>query len=413
MRMSAAGRSLRAGAAVVALLVAAGCGDATGTDGTPASVTANVTVPASAVIGSPVNPAPAVLVKNAGGEPLPNVRVTFSVTAGGGSVTGASQLTDGSGVATVDAWTLGDTPGVQTLTATAGGQSVTFTLQATNDCTITGAIAAGQTVTGDLRTSPCPFGDGTVAQSWSFEQPTGQSAISFAMHATGSPTFDTYLVLHRNAFTAFEKALAANDDDAGSSADSRINTLLGPGSYVVTANNYDPGITGAFTLGAEVWSGEMANCQAVFVTPGITSSQTMDNSSCFDTSTGQEFDFVGLYLNQGEQVQIDMTSAAFDPELQLYSVATGALLVQNDNGGGGTSARLTYTAPGSDLYVIQLTSPNASQTGAYNFSVTQLTPAPSALASSPARPLAGGPSWATKRSLADFANRTGSWRRAQ
>jgi len=374
--MKQAGRAIAAMAGVVVVAAAAACGGdgSTGPDNTPATISANGIFPTSAVIAAPVTPSPSVIVKNSSGAPLPNVRVTFVVTAGDGVVAGASQLTDASGVATVGGWTLGDAPGAQALTATAGGKTVVFAVTATNDCAITGAITAGQTVTGDLRASPCGLGDGTAVQSWSFAQPTGQSTVSFAMHATGSPTFDTYLLLHRTAFTAFDKVLAVNDDDAGSVADSRMNVILGPGNYVVSANNFAPGVAGPFSLTAAAWTGEFENCDDAFVTTGITTSQTM-SSACPNPSTGQYADLAALYLGQGQQVQIDMSSAAFDPSLELYT-GDGTAVGQDDNSGGGTSARMTYTAPTAGFYVIVPTSHTAAQTGAYTLSIVALSGAP-------------------------------------
>ena len=374
--VSQAGRAIAVIAGIVAIATAAACGGdgSTGPDNTPATISANGTFPASAVIAAPVTPAPSVVVRNASGAPLPNVRVTFVVTAGNGDVIGASQLTDASGIATVGGWTLSDTPGAQALTATAGGKTTTFNVQATNDCAITGAIAAGQTVNGDLRSSPCGLGDGTAVQSWSFAQPTGQSAVSFAMHATGSPTFDTYLLLHRTAYTAFDKVLAVNDDDAGSATDSRINVILSPGSYVVSANNFTPGVAGPFSLTAAAWTGEFEHCDDAFVTTGITTNQTM-SSTCPNTNTGQYGDLAALYIAQGQQVQIDMSSTAFDPSLELYT-GTGTAIGQDDNSGGGTSARLTYTAPTAGFYLIVPTSRTAAQTGAYTLSIASLSGAP-------------------------------------
>src|SRR5690348_6818053 len=205
--LSHARRAFAATAGVVVVAAAAACGSdgSTGPDNTPATIAANGTIPASVVIAAPVTPAPSVIVRNASGAPVPNVRVTFFVTAGGGTVAGASQLTDASGIATVGGWAVGDTPGVQTLTANAGGKTFAFNVQATNDCAITGTISGGQTVSGDLRASPCGLGDGTAVQSWSFAQATGQSAVSFAMQSTGGPSFDTYLLLHRSTYTAFDK----------------------------------------------------------------------------------------------------------------------------------------------------------------------------------------------------------------
>src|SRR3989442_14103219 len=58
------------------------------------------------------------------------VAVTFAVAAGNGTITGGSQTTNASGVATVGSWTLSPTAGQNTLTATSGtlsGSPVTFT----------------------------------------------------------------------------------------------------------------------------------------------------------------------------------------------------------------------------------------------------------------------------------------------
>src|SRR5438309_404541 len=61
--------------------------------------------------------APAVQVTDLSGHPVAGVQVTFSVTAGGGSVSGAAQITDVGGIATVASWTLGPQPGVNELQA--------------------------------------------------------------------------------------------------------------------------------------------------------------------------------------------------------------------------------------------------------------------------------------------------------
>src|SRR5207253_72624 len=86
----------------------------------------NQTVTAGTAVPIP----PAVLVKDATGNPVQGVSVTFAVGLGSGSITGASQTTNASGIAAVGSWTLGTTAGANTLTATApgvNGSPVTFT----------------------------------------------------------------------------------------------------------------------------------------------------------------------------------------------------------------------------------------------------------------------------------------------
>ena len=78
--------------------------------------------------GQAVPIAPAVIVRDLSGTPMPNVVVTFEVASGGGSVTGATATTNSSGIATLGSWTLGTPAAVNTMTASALGYgSATFT----------------------------------------------------------------------------------------------------------------------------------------------------------------------------------------------------------------------------------------------------------------------------------------------
>lgn len=378
---------LRGAAMLAAFALVAACGSdsSTGVDNTPASVAANVTTPASAVIASPVNPPPSVVVKNAAGEPLPNVRVTFVITAGDGDIAGGSQLTDSDGVATVGGWTLGVTPGMQTLTATAGGQTVNFTINATNSCALTGALAAGATVSGDLTASPCAMGDGRAAQSWTFTQSGGQGAVSFEMHPTGARLFDTVLLLHQNTFSAFDRIVALNDDDttvpANTTTNSRMDVILAPGTYVVSGVNFDAGITGPFSVTANDWSGEFSGCSDVFVTPGITTTQRMDSSCHYEGTNSQNVDPVWIYASAGQRIQFDMSSAVFDPALDYNGLGSDATTI--DDVDGTTSARLVLTAPEAGLYPVIATSRTVGQVGAYTLTVTLPGSAPVGPAAAP------------------------------
>jgi hypothetical protein len=75
----------------------------------------------SALVGTAVATAPRVSVTDAGGNPVLGIVVTFTVTQGGGTVTGATQTTDANGFATVGTWTLGPAAGLNALTAAVSG----------------------------------------------------------------------------------------------------------------------------------------------------------------------------------------------------------------------------------------------------------------------------------------------------
>ena len=98
----------------------------------PFSIAVNAGNNQTAVAGTPVAVAPAVVVRDTFGNGANTVGVAFAVTGGGGSITGPSTInTTAIGIATLGGWTLGVTPGPNTLTATVVGTSLTTTFAAT------------------------------------------------------------------------------------------------------------------------------------------------------------------------------------------------------------------------------------------------------------------------------------------
>ncbi|MEO5588733.1 MAG: SGNH/GDSL hydrolase family protein, partial [Gemmatimonadaceae bacterium] len=96
--------------------------------------------------GSAVPTAPAVIVTDPAGIPVPGVTVTFEVTLGGGSITGPSATTNAAGIAAVGSWTLGPISGQNTLLASSGtlaGSPVTFNASAVSAPPTKIAINAG------------------------------------------------------------------------------------------------------------------------------------------------------------------------------------------------------------------------------------------------------------------------------
>jgi hypothetical protein len=107
---------------------------ATGTAGAAATVALSAGNAQLAPVGTAVLVPPAVLVTDAFGNPKSGVAVTFAVTGGGGSVTGAAATSNGSGIAAVGSWTLGVIAGPNSLGATAtglAGSPVSFTATGT------------------------------------------------------------------------------------------------------------------------------------------------------------------------------------------------------------------------------------------------------------------------------------------
>jgi hypothetical protein len=112
--------------AALALALMWSCDSPSEPDITPAQLSISAGDDQTATAGTAVAIPPAITVANAAGTPLQGVAVSFSVTTGGGSVTGANATTDDQGVAAVESWTLGTAVGANELTAVASGLSVTF-----------------------------------------------------------------------------------------------------------------------------------------------------------------------------------------------------------------------------------------------------------------------------------------------
>ena len=106
---------------------------ATATAGPATTIALNAGSGQSTIAGGAVPIPPSVKVTDAGGNPVTGAAVTFAIATGGGSITGGSQTTNSSGIATIGSWIPG-TVGANTLTATAAGLTgspITFTATGT------------------------------------------------------------------------------------------------------------------------------------------------------------------------------------------------------------------------------------------------------------------------------------------
>src|SRR5205814_1703774 len=108
---------------------------ATGTAGAATQLTISTPPPATAQSGVAFTPPPVLQLRDANGNAVAGVAVTFSATGANGTVDPATPVTtDGSGVATATSWTLGTAVRTDTARATASGLTgspVIFTATAT------------------------------------------------------------------------------------------------------------------------------------------------------------------------------------------------------------------------------------------------------------------------------------------
>ncbi len=171
-----------AGAIALVATLAAGCSSNNGPGGdSPTSIAINAGNAQAVKYGTPVGIAPSVVVTNARG-PLEGATVTFTVTAGGGTVTGSPTVTNAQGIATAGTWTLGPAPGTNTLRVAAGSISINIDAAA-----VSGPPTAISIVTGNNQTwvqgSLVPVAPSVVVTDGQF--PVSGATVQFAVGSGG------------------------------------------------------------------------------------------------------------------------------------------------------------------------------------------------------------------------------------
>jgi hypothetical protein len=345
---------------LLALQVSCGGGDSSGPGAVATNITANSSVGFTAPPGTPVTELPSVLLSDQKGAPVAGAVVTFTVTAGGGTVTGATATSNASGIATVGAWTLGTAAGENTLSAQSGSlPAVKFSACAT------ASHALGSSLDSQLSSTDCQLSDGSFVDFYTVTIPTGGTYI---FNQTSS-VFDTYLAF----LTSASVLVGINDDYLSTSTDSRLKVIVPPGSYFIGANSYDPGTFGNYSISSAASTAEVANCEDVFIVPGITTPQSLATTDC--STNGFFSDEYVVFLNPGQSVTVAMTSSTLDSYVEIRSNASPVVLASNDDIDGTTKdARVTYSVPNTGtstggFFIIAAASRVAGATGAYTLSV--------------------------------------------
>ena len=236
---------------------------ATGVSGSAGSMTVSAGDNQSATVHTNVATAPAVLVTDSLGNPVPGVGVTFSVSSGGGSATGTSATTNASGIATVGSWKLGTTAGSNTLTASSAGLAdVVFQATGTASSATTIAIGAGdnQSATVNTNTPTAPtvhvtdqYGNSVSGVPVTFALASGGGSATGLSQSTGGGGAATVgswklgTVAGSNTLTATSAGLTGSPltFHATGTADALDHLVLSPASSSISAD------TGSQTYTAE------------------------------------------------------------------------------------------------------------------------------------------------------------------
>ncbi len=242
---------------------------------------------------------------------------------------------------------------------------------------INGALTTGSQVqaAGDGRTY---FFD-----AYSYTQASGVTNPSLAI-SLNSTQFDAAIALYRLETGGNLTFIAADDQTGalgnGGDAPGNGNALLavslpGPGTYLifVTSADGEPDATGSYSLKIQI-----GQVQAIAYGANISAGAIANTD--LQTSAGDYLDVYSFAGNQGDQVQIKMTSTVFDSFL-ILNRSNGDLQTFDDNNGGGAQARdalISLTLPETGTFYILATPLEPGRTGAYTLTLTKLGPGTSA-----------------------------------
>lgn len=351
--------------AVGLLVLQVACGsDSSGPGNSATAIDANSSTTITAPPGGDVLELPSVIVHDQSGAPVGGASVHFTVTGGGGTITGANATTNPSGIATVGSWTLGTTAGTNTLTATTGSlPAVTFTANGFDPCAVAQTHTLGATVNGSLAATDCRLSDGSFVDFYAVTIPTGGTYV----FNQSSTVFDTYLAVLSAATGAL---IGVNDDFPATSTDSRVKVIVPAGSYLIGANSFEASKVGNYSLVSAAVTTPVTNCEDVFVVPGITSSESLQTTDC--STNGFFSDEYVIFLTGGQSITVSMSSTVLDSYVEIRADGSAAVLASNDNIDGTTqNARVAFTVPtgGSGFYIIAAASKVAAATGAYTFQI--------------------------------------------
>jgi hypothetical protein len=167
----------------------------------PANVIAASSQSQAAQAGTTVAEPPAVLVRTAANAPVPGVTVTFAVTAGGGTIVPTTAVTGADGIARTTSWTLGTTPGANSVSATVAGlPAVAFSASGTEPPVPT-SVTANSTVIQDAEAGAPVAAPPSVIVRDQFNNPMQGVTVNFAV-TTGGGTLDPASVVTNAAGVA-------------------------------------------------------------------------------------------------------------------------------------------------------------------------------------------------------------------
>jgi hypothetical protein len=182
--------------------------------------------------------------------------------------------------------------------------------------------------------------------------------------ALSSPGLQTFLQLVDDRGTILMNSAATSTLDTATT----VRMMIGSGSYALVVIPIKQGQSGKFSLVAATDTSAVGGCVPVWVTAGITTTQTITRSDCAKGPRGSNF-YYHLYaamLQAGQGMHVSEYSTALAPEVTLVG-PDGNLPSSPDS--LGTTAQASYTIAGQGMYRVWVGSSSQGQVGSYTLQI--------------------------------------------
>ena len=190
-------------------------------------------------------------------------------------------------------------------------------------------------------------------------------------------SFDTWL----DFWSAAGPYIAFDDDSVlGLAPNSQIDIILPGDDYIIGASSFDRFITGAYSLTTATRPAAMNGCRQVWVTRGVSVSDSITLADCADSSaTPHYYDVARIIVYAPTVLTIAERSATINPSLALYKVVPDSnyvrhLVASNDDSSAtSTNAFIRFNVDTSNIYDVVIGTSSGGETGTYTFTVDTTT----------------------------------------
>ena len=233
-----------------------------------------------------------------------------------------------------------------------------------------GELRKGETGRGTLSASDRKLDDDSFYDLWTYRARAGES-VRITLK---SSDFDAYLAVGR--MNGDEFASDETDDDGAGGTDAEVKTTFSEdGVYHIRVNSLSAGEKGAYTLLLEDGpvSRPAVSQGRLSIGSSVSGSLTDDDPTLDDDS---HYDLWTYHGQSGETLRATLRSTDFDAYLSVGQMDGDDFteIESDDDGAGGTDAKLTVTLPADGDYIVRVNSLSEGETGDYSLLLEQGDP---------------------------------------